>query len=267
MASEVLADGSVVYSIELSDQSLPINDLIGKTLSISYLGQINCTHCGRKTNKSFSQGYCFPCMKSLAQCDQCIMSPEKCHYHLGTCREPEWGEKNCMTEHVVYLANTTAPKVGITRASQVPTRWVDQGAEQALPIFRVSTRQQAGLMEDIIRQHVADKTNWRNMLKGDAETLDLVQLKKQLLSQTEQDRHKLAEQFSADDFVEASDDEQQVLKFPVEEYLTKISSFNLDKNPKAGGVLKGIKGQYLIFDSGVINLRKYTGYLLEIEAH
>ena len=121
------AGNPVAYSIAVGDTRIPLNDLIGRPLRLDFDGVIRCIHCDRKTNKSFNQGFCYPCFRKLAACDSCIMSPEKCHYHLGTCREPEWGEAHCMVEHVVYLANSSGLKVGITRASQVPTRWIDQG--------------------------------------------------------------------------------------------------------------------------------------------
>jgi hypothetical protein len=65
------------------------------------------------------------------------MKPETCHYHLGTCREPDWAQNHCFRPHIVYLANSSGVKVGITRKTQIPTRWLDQGASQALPIFEV----------------------------------------------------------------------------------------------------------------------------------
>ena len=91
----------VQYSLRLGEQDLDLNALLGQGVRLEYLGAIHCSHCGRKTKKSFSQGYCYPCFSKLAQCDTCIMSPERCHYAAGTCREPAWGEQFCMTEHVV----------------------------------------------------------------------------------------------------------------------------------------------------------------------
>ena len=156
-----VASAPVSYTLTVGDTKLPLQDFLGKTVQIDFDGVIRCIHCDRKTNKSFNQGYCFPCFRKLAACDSCIMSPEKCHYHEGTCREPEWGETHCMTEHVVYLANSSGLKVGITRASQVPTRWIDQGAVEAIAMMRVATRQLAGFVEVACKQHVADRTNWR----------------------------------------------------------------------------------------------------------
>ncbi len=145
----------VQYSFRLDDMQVPVNPMIGQRLRLEYLGAIHCSHCGKRTKTSFSQGYCYPCMTKLAQCDVCIMAPEKCHYDAGTCREPSWGEQFCMTDHIVYLANSSGIKVGITRATQLPTRWLDQGASQALPIMRVATRQQSGLVEDVLMEHPA----------------------------------------------------------------------------------------------------------------
>ncbi|HAB91636.1 MAG TPA: DUF2797 domain-containing protein, partial [Pseudomonas sp.] len=120
----IALDAPAQYSLRLNDEQHALNPLIGQTLRLEFLGSINCTHCDRLTKKSFGQGYCWPCFSKLAQCDSCMMSPEKCHYDAGTCREPEWAQDFCMTDHFVYLANSTGVKVGITRSSQLPTRWL-----------------------------------------------------------------------------------------------------------------------------------------------
>lgn len=252
------------YHFRLGEQVVPVNELIGQGLQLEFLGEINCNHCQRPTKKSFAQGYCWPCFKSLAQCDTCIMSPEKCHFDAGTCREPEWGEQFCMTEHIVYLANSTGVKVGITRATQLPTRWLDQGASQALPIFRVQTRQQSGFVEDALRAQVSDRTNWRALLREDAEPLDLPAIRDQLFDQCAAPIHDLQQRFGLQAIQAVDDAPVLEIEYPVEQYLSKITSFNLDKNPVAEGTLQGIKGQYLIFDTGVINIRKYTAYQLAL---
>ncbi|MNF54887.1 hypothetical protein D3C84_363300 [compost metagenome] len=258
-------DGAQVqYSFRLGDAELPVNPLIGQALRLEYLGAIHCIHCGRKTKTSFSQGYCYPCMTKLAQCDVCIMAPEKCHYDAGTCREPGWGEQFCMTDHVVYLANSSGIKVGITRATQLPTRWLDQGASQALPIMRVATRQQSGLVEDLFRSQVADRTNWRALLKGDAEAVDLLAVRQQLFDSCAEGLTALQGRFGLQAIQPLNDSEVVEIRYPVEAYPSKIVSFNLDKNPVAEGTLLGVKGQYLIFDTGVINIRKYTAYQLAV---
>jgi Protein of unknown function (DUF2797) len=254
----------VEYTAILGDQELPLNQFLGKRLRLDYLGSINCVHCDRKTSKSFSQGYCYPCFKRLAQCDLCIVSPEKCHFAAGTCREPEWGEANCNIDHFVYLANTSGLKVGITRHSQIPTRWMDQGASQAQPIFRVSSRLQSGVVETTFKAHIADKTNWRAMLKGEAEPADLEAARLQLMAECGEDIAALQDLHGLQAITVLEAEAETRISYPVLEYPVKVSSFNLDKSPTAGGVLMGIKGQYLIFDAGVINMRKYGGYHLSL---
>ena len=257
-------DAPVQYAFRLGDEEVPVNPLVGKHLRLEYLGAIHCSHCGRKTKTSFSQGYCYPCMQKLAQCDVCIMSPERCHFEQGTCREPSWGEQFCMTDHIVYLANSSGVKVGITRASQVPTRWIDQGATQALPILRVATRQQSGFVEDLLRSQVADKTNWRALLKGDAAPVDLLATREQLFDSCGAGITELQQRFGLQSIQPLSAAEVLEIRYPIEAYPAKISSFNLDKSPLAEGTLLGIKGQYLMFDTGVINIRKYTAYQLAV---
>ena len=257
-------DAPVQYAFRLGDEEVPVNPLVGKHLRLEYLGAIHCTHCGRKTKTSFSQGYCYPCMQKLAQCDVCIISPERCHYDQGTCREPSWGYQFCMTDHIVYLANSSGVKVGITRASQVPTRLIYQGATQALPILRVATRQQSGFVEDLLRSQVADKTNWRALLKGDAVPVDLLAIREQLFDSCGAGITELQQRFGLQAIQPLSAAEMLEIRYPIEAYPAKISSFNLDKQPLAEGTLLGIKGQYLMFDTGVINIRKYTAYQLAI---
>ncbi|WP_407311165.1 DUF2797 domain-containing protein [Pseudomonas sp. nanlin1] len=255
---------TVQYTLRVGDSEVAVNPLIGQTLRLEFLGAIHCSHCGRRTKTSFSQGYCYPCMTKLAQCDLCIMSPERCHYEHGTCREPSWGEQFCMTDHVVYLANSSGIKVGITRATQLPTRWLDQGAIQALPIMRVATRQQSGLVEDLFRSQVADRTNWRALLKGDAAAVDLLAVREQLFDSCAQGVSALQARFGLQAIQPIVEVAPLDIRYPVAAYPSKIVSFNLDKNPVAEGTLLGIKGQYLIFDTGVINIRKYTAYQLAV---
>lgn len=255
-------DEPVRYALPLGDEQLPLNDLLGRTIRLEALGEIRCQHCNRLTKKSYSQGFCFPCMKKLAQCDLCIVSPERCHYEQGTCREPAWGEQFCMTDHIVYLANSSGLKVGITRASQIPTRWIDQGASQALPIMRVATRQQSGMVEDLLRQQVADKTNWRLLLKGEPEPMDLIAERDRLLEGAQPGLQALQARFGIQALQPLTDAQVQHIRYPVLEYPAKPQSVNLDKDPVLEGTLLGIKGQYLMLDTAVINIRKYTAYTM-----
>lgn len=257
---------TVQYSLPVGDELVPLNHLIGQPIKLEWLGAINCIHCGRKTKKSFSQGYCYPCFTKLPQCDRCIVSPELCHFQEGTCRDPAWGERNCFTSHYVYLANSSGIKVGITRGSQVPTRWMDQGAIQALPILRVDTRQQSGLVERLLGEHVADKTNWRAMLKGQVDTLDLEAERNRLFELCAEGLSELEARFGLNAIQRLADAQPVQIDYPVLEYPHKVSTYNMDKAPEVSGVLLGIKGQYLILDGGVINIRKYTAYQVAFSA-
>lgn len=261
MASQVSPDGKVSYQLNLGDHSVNMNDLLGQKVSLQFDGVINCTHCNRVTKKSFSQGFCFPCFKKLAACDSCIMSPEKCHFHLGTCREPEWAEKFCMQSHYVYLANSSGIKVGITRGDQLPTRWIDQGATQGRAIFSVHNRRMSGLVETLFKQEVADKTNWRNMLKGNADDLDLEREQERLISILGEGLDSLQSEFGIQSITDLSEEnETHSFEYPVLSFPTKVVSINAEKTPLVEGTLLGIKGQYWLLDTGVINIRKYTGY-------
>ncbi|WP_375753820.1 DUF2797 domain-containing protein [Vibrio sp. HN007] len=256
-------NNGVEYSLPVGDQLIPLNPLIGKPITLKHTGNIYCCSCGKKTKKSYSQGHCFVCMKKLASCDMCIMKPETCHYDAGTCREPQWGEDNCMVDHFVYLSNTSSLKVGITRHTQIPTRWIDQGATQGLPIFKVKTRYISGLIEVELAKHIADKTNWRTLLKGDGDPMPLEERAKELIPLVMPVVEEIKAKFG-DDAVELLDDSITDIAYPVTEHPTKIVSHNFDKEPVVTGTLNGIKGQYLILDTGVINIRKFTSYEVEV---
>lgn len=255
----------VQYSLPVGESSVALNPLIGQTLTLTHTGNIFCCSCGKKTKKSYSQGHCFVCMKKLASCDMCIMKPETCHYDQGTCREPQWGEENCMVDHYVYLSNTSSLKVGITRHTQIPTRWIDQGATQGLPIFKVKTRHISGLIEVELAKHIADKTNWRTLLKEDGAPIALEEKFAELLPLVEEKIAEIKQQFG-DDAIEVLPGQITPIHYPVTEHPTKITSHNFDKEPVVSGVLQGIKGQYMIFDTGVINIRKFTSYEVEVSA-
>ena len=257
----------VSYVWQAGSEDAAVNSWLGKRLSIEFEGQINCVHCDRLTKKSFNQGYCYPCFQRLAQCDSCIVKPEKCHFSAGTCREPEWGESNCNIDHVVYLANTSGVKVGITRGTQVPTRWIDQGATQARPIARVSTRYQSGLLEVLLAQHVADKTAWQTMLKGNGADVDLEAHQQQLAELCADGIAGLQGAHGVQGIQWLEDSSTVSIDYPVLEWPVKVSSHNLDKTPRIEGTLLGIKGQYLMLDTGVINIRKYGGYSLLVKVY
>lgn len=256
-------DEQVHYQLPVGEQLVDLKPFIGKSITLTHTGNIFCCSCGKKTKKSYSQGHCYVCMKKLASCDMCILKPETCHYDQGTCREPEWGEANCMVDHYVYLSNTSSLKVGITRHTQIPTRWIDQGATQGLPILKVKTRQISGLIEVELAKHIADKTNWRTLLKGDGNPIALEQRCAELLPLVQDKIDEIRQQFGQD-AIDILSAETTSIQYPVTQHPSKITSHNFDKNPVVTGLLQGIKGQYLIFDTGVINVRKFTSYEIEV---
>ncbi len=259
MAVELTA-GQAQYCMALDEQRVPINPLVGKIISLTFTGEIRCQACGRLTKKSYSTGFCFPCMQRLARCDVCIVKPELCHYAKGTCREPDWADTFCMQSHIVYLANSSDVKVGITRESQLLTRWIDQGAIQALPVFRVKSRYQSGLVEVALRAHVSDRTDWRKMLKGTTRAMDLLARRDELTVQCKQAIKHLQQRFNNTDIVPILTEKVVDIDYPVKRYPQKIAALNFDKTAHIEGLLTGIKGQYLILDTGVLNIRKFSGY-------
>ncbi len=253
----------VQYELLLNDESVALNPLLGKAIKLRFTGLIACVHCHKPIKKTFNQGYCYPCFMRLAQCDMCILKPETCHYHLGTCREPEWGLAFCFQPHIVYLANSSGIKVGITRQTQIPTRWIDQGAVQALPIFKVASRYLAGLIEVAFARHISDKTSWQQMLKKQPSPIDLVAQRDLLLELCAPELTEIRRQFESTALELLLDEPVVDIQFPVDHYPKKLKSFNFDQQAEVSGILQGIKGQYLLLDTGVLNIRKFTGYELE----
>lgn len=263
MATSLTAAGAVAYEMLLGDARIPMTPLVGQAITLRHVGAINCLHCQRSTRKSYSGGYCYPCSQRLARCDLCMMKPETCHYQAGTCREPEWAEDFCMQPHIVYLANSSGLKVGITRGTQIPTRWIDQGATAAIPIFQVTERYYSGVVEMIFKAHVADRTDWRKMLKGVPVEYDLAAERDRLMALCADEISAAQREFGADAIMPLTA-EVVTIDYPVQAYPEKVKSLNFDKTPEISGVLQGIKGQYLLLDIGVLNIRKFSGYTLEV---
>jgi hypothetical protein len=246
-----LWDRTIQYHLELSVPIL-MNDLLEKNIRLEWDGRIICVHCEKLTKKSFGDGFCYSCFVTAPQASECTIRPELCQAHLGKGRDPEWEERNHNTSHVVYLAATDTVKVGVTRATQVPTRWIDQGASAAIRIAETPNRFEAGRLEVALKDFFTDKTNWQKMLKNEInDSIDLVEEKWSLHEQLPQD---LLTFFS-------ENDEVIEMNYPVVSFPTTLQSISLDKSPIVEGQLLGIKGQYLLFDGGrVFNVRKHTGY-------
>ena len=251
--------GNVIqYHLPLGKEQIYMNELIGKGIQLEFMGQIHCIKCGKETKKSFAQGYCYPCFSTAPETEECVLRPELCRAHEGMARDMEYAGKHCLSEQVVYLSITSGLKVGVTRSTQVPTRWIDQGALKAIEFARTPNRYTAGLLEVAMKQHVMDKTNWRKMLSGsDPGPIDLVSEKERLKALVPE---ALGAYLSGDDTVTE-------LIYPVERYPEKIKSLNFDKDPMISGVLTGIKGQYLLLDQDrVINVRKFGAYLVRFQS-
>ena len=244
----------VNYYLDMGDDFLNINQLIDKKVSIEFV-KYQCLSCG-EDKKIFRQGFCYDCFYQTPRAGDWIMRPELSKAHLDVeDRDLEFEKKMQLQPHVVYLANSSNVKVGVTRKAQIPTRWIDQGAHEAIEIVEVPNRYLAGITELALKDYVSDKTNWRKMLTNDVLDLDLVE-----------ERDKL-EQYLPEEvrpyYLESN--KETPIHFPVEQYPKKIKSLNLDKTTTYSGVLKGIKGQYLIFeDSTVFNVRNWEGYVVEI---
>lgn len=247
----------VSYQLPLGDQKISMNELIGREIKMSFLGNIQCIRCGRETKKSFAQGYCYPCFVSAPETEECVLRPELCRAHEGIARDMDYAQKHCLSEQVVYLSLTSGLKVGVTRASQVPVRWIDQGAIKAIELARVPNRFTAGRMELALKAKMSDKTNWRKMLTGD------VPLQFDLAEEKERVSRELPEELKV---FASNDNKVQKFKYPVERYPEKIKSLNFDKEPEITGLLSGIKGQYLLFDDNrVINIRKFGAYEIRFQ--
>jgi len=239
---------------------LPMNTLVGQTIELRFDGLIQCVYCGRRTNKSFNQGFCYPCFKSRPEADVCMVKPELCHHGdpKSPCRDEEFAQDTCFKPHVLYASLTSGVKVGITRQPNVPSRWIDQGAVAAVPLAVLPSRRDVGLLENELAGHFQDKTHWMKMLKNELPDGDLGGGASKLI--------EMMDERNTEGVLPDDERQRRNFEYPVQVWPEKVKSFNFDKTPVIGGRLDGIKGQYLIFDKGVINVRKFTGYVVSVHA-
>jgi len=246
----------IQYYLVFENSFLSLNQLLGKPMEIQFVGY-QCLNCGKK-KKIFRQGFCYDCFMSSAAAGDWIMKPELSTAHLDIeDRDLEYEKKVQLQPHIVYLALSSEVKVGVTRGTQVPTRWIDQGAVQAIPIVEVPNRYLAGITEVALKNHYSDKTNWQKMLKNEIPQVDLIKEKASLQDLIP---NEVREYFHNDrnDLLE--------LHYPVMSYPAKVTSLNLDKSPNYSGRLSGVKGQYLMFEDGtVFNVRTFEGYVVKID--
>ncbi|MFA9186880.1 DUF2797 domain-containing protein [Flavobacterium sp. FBOR7N2.3] len=245
----------IQYYLVFENSFLNVNQLLDKNIEISFVG-FQCLNCGKK-KKIFRQGFCYDCFYSSAAVGDWIMKPELSTAHLGIAdRDLVYEEKVQLQPHIVYLALSSEIKVGVTRKTQVPTRWIDQGANEAISIVEVPNRYLAGITEVALKNHYADKTNWRKMLTNDIEAVDLVA-----------ERFKLQHLIPAEaqEYFYLDKNDLYQMEYPVLQFPSKVKSLSLDKTPHFQGKLTGIKGQYLLFEDGtVFNIRGSEGYIVQI---
>lgn len=244
----------VQYYLLFEQDFLNLNQVLNKRLAINFLFY-KCVNCNRN-KKVFANGVCYHCFMLLPQMGQWVMRPELSTAHEGKAdRDLDYEREAQLQPHVVYLANSSNVKVGVTRKSQIPERWIDQGAHEAIEIVEVPNRYLAGITEVALKEHVSDKTNWRRMLANDLEDLDLVKIKEDLRQHLPEE----VQEFYLPDVKELE------IKFPVVSYPPKCKTLNLTKMPFYDGILKGIKGQYLIFEDGMVfNVRKHEGFVVSL---
>ena len=248
----------VQYFLQLGEDKIAVNDLVGSNIRLQWTGRIFCGICGKKIPKSFGEGLCYDCFANAPGNAECILRPELCEAHLGRGRDVEWERRNHLQPHFIYLALTNTIKVGVTRGDQIPTRWIDQGAHKGIIIAETPYRQLAGFIEIVLKEHMSDKTNWQRMLKNEpAVGIDLLQEKKKAIA-------LLPEQYRQ---YESTNNEIVELIYPVQQYPVKVASLSFEKMPSIEMKLTGIRGQYFMFEGGnVINIRSKIGYEVELIA-
>lgn len=247
-------DSPIKYYLNFEEEAIIMNQLLGQKIKISF-NHYQCLECG-KDKEIFAMGYCKNCYFTSPYVGQWIIRPELSTAHLGKAdRDLDVEAQIQLQPHIVYLANSGGIKVGVTRKSQVPTRWIDQGAEYAIKLAETENRYEAGLIEVALKQHLSDKTNYRKMLKENVAFEDLSSKKDEIIEFIPQELHQYI-----------LDDNQIVhLEYPIEEYPSKINSVNLKKKPEVEGVVIGIKGQYLMFDNNnVFNIRSHEGFVVDL---
>jgi hypothetical protein len=246
----------IQYYLVFENSFLSVNQLLGKQMEINFVGY-QCLNCNKK-KKIFRQGFCYDCFMSSAAVGDWIMKPELSMAHLGIeDRDLEYEKRVQLQPHIVYLALSSEVKVGVTRGTQVPTRWIDQGASHAICVVEVPNRYLAGITEVALKNHFVDKTNWQKMLRNEITQIDIIQEKRRV-------RELLPAEVREYFYPEKEDIHELV--YPVLQYPAKVNSLNLDKTPNYTGKLIGIKGQYLIFEDGtVFNVRTFEGYVVRIE--
>lgn len=247
--------GEASYGLSIGAQQVHLNPLLGQGLRLTLRPQTLCGQCNEAVDELMRGGYCRTCFFALARCDSCFVSPSRCHHALGTCREPKWGGQVCLQPHLVYLANSSGIKVGLTQLGRQQQRWLAQGATQGLVIAQTNTRRDAGILEAMIAQTISDRTPWRKLVSVPPVTLKLRSLFEQLQRQL----------VLPEDCQWTVDEAEHQLNYPVLAYSPSVQHLVNEKTPTLADNLCGIKGQYLLMQTGAFNVARHVGLTLNVE--
>ncbi len=255
------------FALRLDDVLVPFAELLGQGVRLTFVPPLACIACDKVVRKLYAGGHCYDCFTTLARCDLCVVSPERCHYDAGTCREPSWGESFCMQPHAVYLANSSGPKIGLTRSGRERRRWIDQGATEALVIARAPSRRAAGVVEAHFKRHLNDRTDWRKLVSGGVKRTDLPELAGMLREQLPEFASLSAANVpSAELGACVWEDAVTPLRisYPVLSYSPpQRLSVNAEHLEICDNV-QGVVGQYLLMSTGAFNLADHRGAAIDV---
>ena len=238
----------------------PLNPLIGRRLDLRFEGVYVCTACGRSPERVYDNGYCEDCVKTRADADICMMRPERCHFGDpdNPCRDESFGLERCFQPHYLYASLTSDVKVGITRRANLPTRWIDQGAAAAVTLALLPSRKAVGEVEHALAETFKDRTHWMNMLRGSPDPAQLDDTVAQIDA-------RLIE-LGAPGVLPPEARLRMSFTYPLETRPGRLKTVQLWRTPRIESTLLGIKGQYLIFEDCVLNVRRHSGFHIELHA-
>ena len=150
-------DNPINYFLDMGNDFIVFNSLFNKNITIKFEGY-SCLNCS-SSQEIYRQGYCKRCFFDLPSTADWVIKPEMSKAHLGIQeRDLEYEKKVQLQPHILYLSYTSDIKIGVTRKSQVPTRWIDQGATKAIEVLEVPNRYLAGISEVKLKEFYKDKT-------------------------------------------------------------------------------------------------------------
>lgn len=247
---------NIRYSLRIGEDLLFMNQLLGRQIRMHFKGNHTC-FCGQLVPEVYRQNFCRECFFTKPEASPTIMKPELSKAHLGIEeRDLEFEKRLQLQPHYVYLAKTDRIKVGVTRCTQMPYRWMDQGAKSAAILLEVPNRYLAGEAEVALKDHFVDKTSWQAMLKDIPTDEDLMEAL---------DRAAEVLPESLKSYLYQNPNEWH-FSYPIQHQIDKVKSISFkNEGDLLEGELWGIRGQYLITSSGVFNVRSHSGHMVELE--